>query len=344
MTAEDIALQMELELIENISKSVGAGKIGSAEWYIQKMADLGKMTEQNRRIIQRYIDPLDSAMESEIRTALQSRLNGLDTAFIGAGFGEVSAVAENSIQDLILSYSSSTAGTANRIGSNMLAGSSKAYTDTLTITQNKVLAGISTPQEALKETLNSWTAKGLPALYDKAGREWQADSYVNMQVRTAQTAGYTDLTMTRNEQYGNDLIEIDSHVGARPGCEPYQGKVYSQSGESERFPALSSTSYGEPDGIFGINCRHNMYPYIPGESEKAYSPFPKKQNQQAYENAQKQRYLEREIRKAKRQAASIEAAGLDASAEKAKVRQKQSNMRSFIDETGRTRQKSKEQI
>lgn len=344
MTAEEIVLQMELELIENIGKAVGSGKVGAADWYIQKMADIGKLNQQNQRIVQRYIDQIDPAMADEIGGALQTRLNSLDVAFHSAGFESVGVVADNAINDLILAYSASTAGTANRIGLNMLGSSSQAYTDILTKTQNKVLAGISTPQEALRETLVKWSEKGIPALTDKAGRQWQPDSYVNMQIRTAQTAGYTEMTMERNQQYGNDLIEVDSHIGARPKCEPWQAGVYSLSGADNKFPALSSTSYGDPGGLFGNNCRHNMYPYFPGISEKTYSPFPKKQNERAYENSQKQRYLERQIRSAKRGVSAAESAGLDTTKEKEKLRARQGNMRSFIEETGRTRQRSKEQV
>ena len=73
----------------------------------------------------------------------------------------------------------------------------------------------------------------------------------------------------------------------------YQGRIFSRNGtagtttdlEGNRisYISLSQTSYGEPDGLFGINCGHQQYPFIPGVSIKAYYPYPEEQNAERYQ-------------------------------------------------------------
>ena len=69
-----------------------------------------------------------------------------------------------------------------------------------------------------------------------------------------------------------------------------------------RYEPLNSTSYGEPAGLFGINCGHYPIPIIPGVTIPHAQDFvqPKEQNDKQYAESQQQRALERKIRAAKR--------------------------------------------
>lgn len=64
---------------------------------------------------------------------------------------------------------------------------------------------------------------------------------------------------------GCDLVEVTAHAGARPEHAVWQGKIYSRSGKSEKYPSLvESTGYGTGPGLGGWNCRHSMFPYFDG--------------------------------------------------------------------------------
>lgn len=131
-----------------------------------------------------------------------------------------------------------------------------------------------------------------------------------------------------------------------PDCAPYQGRIYSRSGENKNYTAFSDTSYGQAAGLFGINCNHFKYPYIPGITKQTYFPYDKEENDRIYKESQKQRYHERQIRAAKREVGMMEAIGdVDGLEQaKAKVRSRQASMREFIDETRRTRRYDREQV
>ena len=122
-------------------------------------------------------------------------------------------------------------------------------------------------------------------------------------------------------------------MGARPKCAPYQGRVFSRdgtrgvtedlNGEKIEYIPLSETSYGEPDGLFGINCGHQQYPFIPGLSMKSYYPYPEEENAERYRELQAQRGMERKIRADKRECMMLQAAGDTEGLKEAAVRLRQ---------------------
>ena len=101
--------------------------------------------------------------------------------------------------------------------------------------------------------------------------------------------------------------------------------------------AASETTYGEPDGIYGINCHHDpMNVFIPGVSYVRFAGTApdRETNDRLYQLTQEQRQLEREVRYAKRKAAMYNAAGDREAFEKAalKVKQKNAQLKVFVKE------------
>lgn len=67
------------------------------------------------------------------------------------------------------------------------------------------------------------------------------------------------------------MVEVTAHSGARPEHAEWQGKVYSRSGKSKKYPSLNDkTGYGTGPGLGGWNCRHSMFPFYEG-STRAYT-------------------------------------------------------------------------
>jgi hypothetical protein len=108
-------------------------------------------------------------------------------------------------------------------------------------------------------------------------------------------------------------------------------------------------------GLAGVNCRHSYFPWFAGISKAAYDKaelesYANKtvtyngKKMTVYEATQEQRAIERQIRSFKRQENALQAGGLDASSEAAKVRDLQAKMRSFTKQTGLSRQGVREQV
>ena len=220
MTPEQLARQIETEIMTNIAKALKGGDYGSVDWQTEKLAQLGRLTKQNTTTILRNAGKLDTATNEAIKNGLLDKLDLLDTAFKEGG--SVAAVLPGAVSPAlkatIAAMENSTAIMLEQIGQTMISGAEQIYKDTVTKVTSKVLAGVSSKNEAMRQAISEWSAQGLTGLIDKAGREWKPDTYLNMRIRTETRSATTELTISRSAEYGNDLVEVDSHAGARPNC------------------------------------------------------------------------------------------------------------------------------
>lgn len=341
MEAGALIWQIEGEMLENLLNLVLRGSIGSAEWQVEKLQELGLLQEINAQTIKAHRKEIAEAVRIELARRAAEKVGIVNEAINVAGY---ELTKDPRIIAIIGNYENAVAKKMETIYSTMLRSAGTRYVETVQAATLKAQLGMS-GRKAVSEIVKGWAEQGLPGFVDAAGREWTPEAYASVLTRTSGTQCATESQLARMQELDMDLVEISSHVGARPGCEPYQGKIFSLSGKSSQCPALSDTTYGQPDGLFGINCRHVMYPYIPG-TKKIYSPYPAKQNETAYKNSQIQRKLERNIRGAKRELALMKKTGVEADiqAAKEKVARGQSAMRQFIDESGRRRDYDREQI
>jgi hypothetical protein len=178
---------------------------------------------------------------------------------------------------------------------------------------------------------------------DKAGHRWSPEAYAAMDIRTTVNNAARQAVLDRNEAYGNDLVSVPVNATARPKCFPWQGKVISTANEARtvtdlhdqpvRVYALSETTYGEPDGLWGINCHHQPTPFFAGLSVLRGEVPDKEDNDELYALTQQQRRLERDVRNLKREAVMLDAAG-DAEGTRdaaAKARHAQQRLRAFCE-------------
>lgn len=96
--------------------------------------------------------------------------------------------------------------------------------------------------------------QGFSALVDRGGRQWTLPRYSEMLVRTHTIRAANEGTINRAAEYGVDLVQVSRHGGACPICVPYEGKIYSLSGKSKKYPKL------DVQPPFHPNCRHSLLP------------------------------------------------------------------------------------
>ena len=372
---ESIYISMTNELLVNIGKHITKPTwTHTAAWEIQKLSELGQLTQENAAIINKWVKSIPAeirdTMEETRRVALEQIEKQLDKA---AKKGYVTPPERDSTVDVLREYSQQAADKLNLVNTTMLQSSIEQYQRLVVLTGDEygrllgrreatqeilnqaagnVAVGTETRKQALQRAIRRISEEGLTGFYDKAGRSWSPEAYVNMDIRTTVHNTAIQSVKNRMADYNTQVFQVSAHAGARPLCYPYQGKFYSwdnTSGEMEtgngqtiRYEPLNSTSYGQPAGLFGINCGHSPIPMIPGVSIPHAQDFvqPKEENDKAYAESQEQRALERQIREAKR---AVEM-GDDSKEAKQRVKEAQQAMREFIDRTGRTRRYDRESL
>lgn len=333
MTSAAMLFEMETEIIHNMIRLLERGSVDSAIWQAERLTELGLLKARNRKITERELPKIIEQAKTEIKAAGYSAANKIDWLASEDKLRDALPVsASPRLREVIGTWENQTMNQMNNLGMTLIKQSERLYIDTIYKATAERLSGVTTSREAIAKASAEWRAKGLPALVDKAGRKWSSEAYAQVVVRSNVRQVSTQTADERCSELDIDLVEVSSHLGARPLCEPYQGKVYSLRGLTKGYPLLyQETSYGDPAGLFGCNCRHTFYPYQPG-TEKTYKPYPKRENDKAYELSQQQRKLERNIRQAKREE------------NPEKVKEYQSQMRTLVNDNNLTREYAREQI
>lgn len=297
MTFQERMFQIETDLITTTIYQLQKGNVATANWQAQKLRDLGVLEKKNQKIIDKGFKDANKLLLQELIEAQNNVVTDLDNFASSLSLATRTNVDPN-LKAILEAFEAKAMGDINQTGSTMITFLNEKYIAAI----DDVVASGLISGESVQRTVNKLTKhlinSGVTSLVDVSGKNWTLEAYGNLVVRSNTRQVSTQTQLTKFDEYGVDLVEISSHLGAREKCAPYQGNVYSRSGDSDLYPPLSSTSMGEIDGLFGINCGHRMYPYIPG-TKKTYQSYGKKENQQAYEESQEQRRLERKVRQSK---------------------------------------------
>ncbi|MCC5894845.1 MAG: hypothetical protein JJU16_05225 [Alkalibacterium sp.] len=348
---EKLYKEIEMEMLTNVARILGNGEgitqDNVVNWQVERLSHIGELTNKQLEVLRKYSGLTMSELEAFIEENGLEQVERFDR--IHTELSDLTYIEPtNLVKERIKAVGMQAKSSLDLTNSTMLDKSNELYQDILNKAVADTITGSLTPYQSMVRSINAAGSKGLTGFVAKNGAEWSAEAYVSMVIRATRKNTVAAVQEARFDEYEIDLVEISSHAGSRPSHMDYQGKIYSRSGTSKRFPPLDSTSYGAIDGIVtGINCGHQMYAYILGASKKRYEPYKKRESEEVYAQSQQQRKLERNIRSAKKEKQMLEAMNAkpeDIAKANQKIRDRQANMRDFIDDTGRTRRRTAEQI
>lgn len=189
----------------------------------------------------------------------------------------------------------------------------------------RVASGVQSYSAAVCDILDNYVGKGFEIEYP-SGTKKTLEAAVRMCVVTSMNQTSAQITNQYIVEGGIEYVLVSAHVGARPqqtgqphlaGHENWQGKVYRIRGSEPGFPNLAEmTGYDidaqgngkviDPRGLHGYNCRHSHKPWDkrlrnPYVDENGNPKIDTEENRKLYEAQQKQRAMERAVRKTKRE-------------------------------------------
>jgi hypothetical protein len=89
----------------------------------------------------------------------------------------------------------------------------------------------------------------------QAGRyKYKPDYYAELVARTKFHDAHTQAALAQARNYETDLVQVSSHNTTTRICMPFEGKIFSVSGNDNRFPPLNDSPPYHP------NCLHLIYP------------------------------------------------------------------------------------
>ena len=319
--SEDIASSLHSYILNRIIEAImirlGRGEkyilTSSDRWRIQILQDAGYLLQDITQEIARYT----KLQREEVATAMEEA--GVKAMAYDKAVYEASGIATEALEQspalvrilqrdyeaTMGEWSNMTRTTAEAAQSLFISECDNAY--------HKVISGAVSYTQAVRESVDTVAQNGVIVQYPTGHRD-TIETATARAVRTGISQASGDISMQRMKEQEWDIILVSAHIGARTGdggANPgnhlwWQGQFYSRTGQDKRFPPFSLTGYGTGEGLGGWNCRHS---FGPGDGvNNPYKDIQTADNERMEMLEQRQRALERRIRKTKQAVMGLQTA------------------------------------
>lgn len=326
---------LEDYIIADIARRIGedGGLTETGVYNIKKALSLGADLREIEEMIHNVTDAQIKDIDRVVREALGESMEIDNAIYKSAGYDPVDFQKSPQLMDLLeegirqtqgeLKNLTASLGFASNIGGEIVFQNvASFYHSTLDMAAMQVSTGVLDLNSAKRHAVKKMADSGIRYVEYGTGHVNRVDVAVRRAIITGINQLNLRLTDAIMDELGAEFVEVTAHPGARPSHAVWQGKVYHVGGAKEGYPDLeSSTGYGTGPGLGGWNCRHSYFPFFPGISTRAYTdgqldsidnpPFIYNDKRYThYEALQRQRKMETDMRRTKRELIAYDAAGL----------------------------------
>lgn len=335
-------------LLERLAKALEAD-LESPRWAELKLAAIGNL----RTAVETVAEALQQDADGKVREALVTAYNrGRQAAVAEMGALDIGRelVARETLPNapavdrLAASLAQDTRPLYARITRSVL----DAFRSIVGRVSGGVLLGSATRRQASQRALDQFAQRGITGFVDKAGRAWDMSSYAEMAVRSVTARAAIEGHIDALAEIRIGLVIVSDAPLECPLCRQWEGEILTLGAQSGPHTiraehAIQPSGLFAPTrtvvvhvagslvearaaGLFHPNCRHSLSAYLPGVTTR---PPHHATPGTTYEDTQRQREIERHIRRWKR----VQAAAMDDTARRkagAKVRAWQAAMREHV--------------
>lgn len=327
--------------------------LNSDYWRIKKLDEMGFF---NQEIIQ-YIAKYSNKTEEEILKALNQieidtlNFNNLNRLFED-GILKVNPriLSENyTIKNIINSAYNELSNRFIQMSRQIEESTRNAYLDIVEKAYLETTMGTHSYQESIRNAIDNLGNKGLTLLEYKITndaddvigiRHYDISSTVRREVLTASRQLSNNINMEIANELECEYLYLSEHIRCRPQHFDWQGTII------KREDLVPVTDYGSITGLAGINCAHYFEPYFGKARGNDLKIISKQEATKQYNLSQRQRYLERGVRKWKRKAEMFKAnEDIDAYRKsRSKVKEWQLKVKNFTEENNLKRDYTREYV
>lgn len=318
--------QLELDIESDIIRRILKTKkiTSTADWQMNRLYILGYSTEDIQAIVDRALEGNEEEVKKLFEEVCEQEYVRNEDLYKAAGKNFIPYLQNKELQqttaalikqsnDQLYNITRSMGFMVNMgNGKNVFTPLADIYNGYLDQAVIGMVTGAYDYQTMVRRMVTQMTASGLRSDYPfkdtgtSTGVQYPSGWHnrIDVAARRALLTGVSQVSGHINEMNAEALeteyFEVTWHMGARPEHALWQGKVYTKE------QLVTVCGLGSGGGLLGWNCRHDMYPFIPGISERQFSDEwlaeqQKKENTPIrfkgkdytkYEATQKQRYME----------------------------------------------------
>ena len=335
---------LEGELIRIIAKRLKNGNENILDWQREKLQELHLFNKETAKVISQVTGIAESEIERMFESTGQKIVKDIDKELpydpkpMPTDLDNIMKAYHDQVWSDINNYVNQTLLSTN-FGYG--TATSQMYNEIINKTVAAFNSGLFTFDEALERTIQSWAQKGIKSTFvDKGGHTWSLERYVRTVLKSTLGNTYDKLRKDRMSEYDVHTVLVTSHMGARKACSKIQGHVADlreSVSSNEKYKSIYDpywgAEYGTAGGHRGINCNHLHIPFIPGINTNNQPKIDAKENEKVAELTKRQRQLERQVVKFKKNQMVSEALDHTDNAKqwKQKVRANQAKLRELVD-------------
>lgn len=337
---------LEGELIRILIKRLNNGHDDILEWQREKLQELHLFNKETVKVISQVTGIAESEIERMFESTGEKIIKDVDKELpykskpLPTNLSNVMKAYHEQVWSDIDNYVNQTLLSTN-FGYG--TATTQMYNDIINKTVAAFNSGLFTFEEALARTIQQWAQKGIKSAFiDKGGHTWSLERYIRTVLKSTLSNTYDTLRKDRMSEYDVHTVVVTSHMASRQACSKIQGNVVDLREMSELPPNWKYRSiydpywnaeYGTPGGHRGVNCQHLHIPYIPGVNTNNQPKIDAKENEKVAQLINRQRQLERQIVKFKKNHMVSDALGQVENAKywQQKVRANQARLRELVD-------------
>ena len=311
-------------LIEDIAKRVSeAGQLtGTAAYQVWRVQQLGKSQRQLKKELAKRLKVSQEDVKQLLTQAAETGYNFDISRFptshavplsANSSLQQILAATVMQAQDDLLNMTK-TIGFVGPDGN--VHELTQAYQQACDFAFQKVSTGAQDYISAIREATRNLAEKGIRTIDYESGVHTSLEAAVRRNIMGGLGIMQEQISQQNHDSLDCDGWEISAHSGSAPDHEPIQGKQYTD----EEYTRLNNSLVRR---IGTLNCGHAAFPIILGVNEPQYTAAEleqlRRENEDGvtfegrhytlYEATQRQRKLERMIRKQKRRILIDEATG-----------------------------------
>ena len=316
----DIYNRMEMQLFKDVIMRFQTYEeaTGALKWNLNQLEELGLLNRQAVETISKYSGRGKEAIREMLKKAQFANFDKDDLQ--EAYKNGMIQLSMEQLQKLPIvkqlqnaAYKGFVNDTIKLIETKALESTKQAYMTALNQAYIESASGTYSHNQAITRAIEAMAKHGI------YGATYRREDGTIRRMSIEAVVRLANDTMAKcAEEMGAEYVETTSHLGARIGDGQHdhtnhawwQGKVYALHGKgsAEANEAVGyeiqnfadTTGYGEVDGIGGVNCRHRFFAFFPGITTQAAEHYDEEKNAEIYQATQKQRRLERNIRRWKK--------------------------------------------
>lgn len=313
--ASDLHDDIVRRIIERMMLRIGRGETelltSIDKWNIELLQEAGYLREDIEKDIASRTKRLQKEIKSAFEHAGVQTIAYDDRIYKAAGLTPPPLKQTPGLIRIMQRAYEATMGEWKNATRTTATAAQTRFINAVDLAYHQTATGALSYTQAVQEAVDDIAQDGIYIFYPEKNGRVRKDTVevaTARAVRTGVAQMSAEVQFARMDEMGVDLVMTSSHLGARPSHQEWQGKIFSRSGSSDTYPELrAATGYGTAGGLCGVNCRHSVHPYIEGMRNN-FEQYDSEENKKAYDLDQKQRAMERQIRKGRREIRGLETA------------------------------------